>query len=409
MKILLINNRHFYGGGTETVYFNTAELLRNAGHEVIFFSIRREENIACEQEPYFAEEGGKVRQLCNYFYNKDAAKQLERLIEAEKPDIAHVHLFWGGLSPSILVVLRKHNIPIIHTVHEYRMVCPAYLLKDGKGIQCERCKGGKFYQCTLHRCSKGSMTESLFMTLEMYCRNRKYHPVKMIDGFLFVSNFTRNKHIEFDPRFKEARSMVLYNFPSEDIKKSYNPDLVTFGSYYLFYGRLSVEKGVSTLIKAFERHPQLQLKIVGSGSLESDLKAYCEEKKLNNIEFLGFKTGKELFDLVANAKFVCVSSECYENNPMTIVEANSLRTPVIGANLGGIAEIVEDEQTGLKFESGSADSLSAALEKSHEMNIDSYRAMKDSAYQFAKKNFNREIYAEKLVALYKEVIAERKN
>ena len=400
MKVLLINNRHFYDGGTETVYFNTAELLRHAGHEVIFFSFRRDENIKCNQEQYFVEHKKGIAYLRQYFYNKDAAKQLERLILEEKPDIAHIHLLWGGLSPSILVTLKKYNVPIVHTVHEYRMVCPAYLLKDGNGHQCERCKGGKYYNCFLHRCSKGSLSESFFMTLEMYYRNWKYHPTTLIDGFIFVSNFTRRKHIEFDNRFEDVSSVVIYNCPNAIVREAVDIDTDTYSSYYLYYGRLSVEKGVFTLLNAFSYFPHLKLKVVGSGPLEEDLKSFCSEKKLNNIEFLGFKKGRELFDLVAHAKYVCVPSECYENNPMTVVEANSLGIPVIGAGIGGTAEIVKNEVTGFTFESGNVKSLLDVITKSDEIEKELYQNQKKCALEFGKENFSRESHLNKLLDFY---------
>lgn len=404
MKVLLINNRHFPGGGTETVYFNTAQLLKQAGHEVVFFSIKRENNLACPQDSYFVDEGSKLKRLKNFFYNKDASKKLERLIIDEKPDIAHIHLFWGGLSPSILKTLRKHNVPVVHTVHEYRMVCPAYLLKDGKGKQCDRCKNGKFYQCFFHRCSKDSWMESLIMTLEIYHRNRKYHPSQLIDGFIFVSNFTRNKHIEFDSRFAKVQSTVLYNCPNDIITQSLDLKWDSYESYYLYYGRLSIEKGVSTLISAFERYPQLKLLIVGSGPLEMELREMCKEKQLMNIEFLGFKTGSELFDLVSHAKYVCVPSECYENNPMTVVEGYSLAVPVIGAGIGGTAEIVRDCETGYVFQSGSVDSLSNVINKTVVISRDEYLRQKENAYDFGKKNFSREVHLKKLLQFYNTII-----
>ena len=391
------------------VYFNTASLLIEAGHEVVFFSKRKAENLPCNQEPYFAEGSkGIISQTRNYFYNGDAAKQLEKLLKAEKPDIAHIHLIWGGLSPSILEELKKHRIPVVHTAHDYRMVCPAYLLKDGKGQFCERCKEGKFYNCVLQRCSKGSFMESLVMTMEMYNRNRRYHPTNLIDGFVFVSNFSRNKHIEFDKRFENANTTVLYNCPGEQVRDSLDMANNTYDSYYLFYGRLSTEKGIHTLIKAFEQFPQLKLRIVGSGSIEETLKAACSEKGQNNIEFLGYKTGKELYDLVAGAKYVCVPSECYENNPMTIVEAYSLGTPVIGASIGGISEVVQDGQTGYLFQSGSVESLRNALNKAACIDTESYSRQMRFSLEFGEKHFSRSSHVEHLLAFYKTVIDGKK-
>ncbi len=404
MKILLINNFFYRKGGSEAVFFNTADILREAGHEVMFFSFEDKKNIHINDSEYFIKRGGALCKIRDYFSNPLAAKKLDEVLTREKPDIAHAHLFWGGISPSIFAVLRKHSIPLVHTAHDYRMVCPAYLLTDGMGMFCERCKDGKFYQCAIHRCSKGSSAESLLMSIEMYYRNWINHPAKALDGIIFVSNFSRNKHFSFDKRLENVRTMVLYNFPGSQVKESLDMDKDTYDSYYLFYGRLSKEKGVFTLLKAFEKFPQLMLKIVGTGPLEEELKAYCFEHHLENVEFVGYKTGKELFDLVAGAKYVCVSSECYENNPMTIVEAYSLRTPVIGASIGGISEVVNDAKTGYIFESANVESLAYVLSLAHNLRKEDYNCQKEFAYQFANQHFNKDLYVERLVSFYKEII-----
>ena len=404
MKILLINNRHFRGGGADAVYFNTAKLLMDAGHQVVFFSQLDELNDPCEQELFFPGRGGKLSQIKHYFYNREAANKLEKLLVAEQPDVAHAHLFWGGLSSSIISVIHHFGIPLVHTAHDYRMVCPSYLLKDGDGKFCERCKGGKFYNCALHRCSKGSFIESILMSLEMYYRNIINHPAKAIDGILFVSQFSYNKHIEFDPLFRIANTSIIYNCPGEGVNKSLNLSFNTYESYYLYYGRLSVEKGVLSLIKAFERYPLLKLIIVGTGPIETQLMAYCKEKKLSNVLFVGYKNGKDLYDTVARAKYVCVPSECYENNPMTIVEAYSLSIPVIGASIGGISEIIRDGKTGFVFESGNLNSLTSAIDKSNSIVKEDFLDLKNNAYEFAKDNFSREKHLEKLLSFYKKTI-----
>lgn len=404
MKVLLINNCHWPRGGSEAVYYNTASLLKEHGHEVVFLSLEDEKNIHTAEPEYFVEYNGGINKIKNYFSNEDAARVLGDVLVKENPDIAHAHLFWGGISPSIFAVLKKHGVPLVHTAHDYRMVCPAYLLKDGKGKFCDRCKGGRFYNCTIHRCSKGNLVESVLMTTEMYFRNRKWHPAETINGIIFVSDFSMQKHLEFDKRFEKAKATVLYNCPGAMVEDSLNLTLDTYNSYYLFYGRLSEEKGVHTLIRAFEKYPQLKLKIVGTGPLEHELKDYCKEKLLPNVDFLGYKTGKELFDLVACAKFVCVPSECYENNPMTIVEAYSLATPVIGAAIGGISEIVADGETGFVFESGNTASLIAAIERASMLGEEEYAKLKQSAYAFGQENFSRKRHLEKLLNFYNEVI-----
>lgn len=404
MKILLINNCHWPRGGSEVVYYNTATLLKEAGHKVVFFSFEDENNILTGDLEYLIKKDVGFKKIKSYFNNEKAAQALDTILTKENPDIAHAHLMWGGMTAAIIPVLHKHGIPLVHTAHDYRMVCPAYLLKDGKGRFCERCKCGRFINCFLYRCSKGNLIQSALMSIEMYYRNRKWHPAKAIDGLIFVSNFSKNKHLEFDSSFAETKSMVLYNCPGQIVSESLDLSKDTCNSYYLFYGRLAEEKGIHTLLKAWDKFPVLKLKVVGTGVLEDTLKKYCAERELKNVEFLGYKTGKELYDLVAGAKYVCVPSECYENNPMTIVEAYSLGIPVIGAAIGGISEIVNNGKTGFLFESGNVKSLEEALLQSMNIGKEEYSTMKNNALCFSQENFGRKRYVERLVMFYKDVI-----
>ena len=412
MKILLIDNFHYRRGGAEVVYLNTGDMLQAHGHEVVWFSQKWEENVPSSTESYFPEGVNvntdhsikRLKGLINYFYNNQAAKSLKKLIDSEHPDIAHVHLFWGGLSTSILKVLKQAHIPVVHTVHDYRMVCPGYSFKDGYGRVCEKCHANHFTPCIYNKCAKGNIPMSIIMTMEMYFRNTLYHPSKYITAFIFVSRFSRDKHIEHDPKFASTKNRVLYNFSNRDISLYVDLSLSTFNSYYLYYGRLSFEKGLHTLILGFSKHKDKCLKIVGAGPLEEELKKLCNEKSITNVEFLGYKTGEELYDIVRRAKFVCVSSECYENNPMTIIESFTLGVPVIGASIGGITEIVEDGKTGFLFESGNIASLEKAIGRSDNLCIEEYQNMKIQSKQFADYNFNQENYYKSLLALYNEVI-----
>ena len=424
MKVLLINNCFWHRGGSEAVFFGTADLLREMGHEVVFFSMEDEKNIKDEEPAYIVRRGGKLTQIRNYFCNREAAKLLDVVLEKEKPDIAHVHLFWGGISPSIFAVLKKHGVPLVHTVHDYRMVCPAYTFRNGQGKVCEKCKGGHFMECFKGRCSKGSAVQSALMAAEMYYRNRKWHPAKELDGIIYVSNFSKQKHEEIDNRFVSIRNTVLYNFTKIGVDY---PMVEKDGGYYLYYGRLSYEKGIDTLLEVFAKYPQLTLKVVGTGPLEDDLKnkymrtnaargatedcasgsIAAGEKCYENIQFLGYHSGGALAELVRSARFVCVPSEWYENNPMTIVEAYSMGVPVIGANIGGIPEIVEEGRTGFLFESGDVQSLEKALARSFSVGATDYVKMKENALHFANENFDSEKYKERLIDFYKETIDGR--
>lgn len=400
MKVLLINNCFYRRGGSEAVFFNTAHLLQEHGHEVVFMSYRDEKNEKTGCPEYLLNWGGALKKMKGYFYNKEAKRVLEEIIEKEHPDIAHAHLLWGGIGVSIFKTLKAHHIPLVHTAHDYRMVCPAYTFKDGKGATCERCQKWNFYQCALHKCNKGSLVQSAIMTAEMYYRQMWFNPIKNIDGFIFVSKFAEQKHIEHNETFAKANRTFLYNYTTPAL----SADITKKDDYILFFGRLSREKGIHTLIEACSQLPDVTLKVVGTGPLEDELKRVCDSRKLRNIEFLGYKKGTPLYELVRNARFVCVPSEWYENNPMTIVESYSLGTPVIGANIGGIPEIVEEGKTGYLFESRDAKMLEQQIAKATSITDEEYRKMSEAAYAFYQKNFSKTAHYDKLMAFYQSVI-----
>ena len=399
MKVLLINNFHYRKGGSETVYFNTGRLLSENGHEVVWFAFDDPQNLPCSQPHTFADRPHRLSGITGYFYNRKVSRALDEFIEAEKPDIAHVHLIWGGMTPSIFKPLQKRGIPLVHTVHDYRMICPAYTFRDGSGRICEQCRGGKYFNCVRNRCSKGSFVKSLMMAAEMYFRNTWFKPVNNIDGFIFVSKFSRDKHFELQPSFRDKPGRVIYNsFPLSDIP------VVEDGGYYLYYGRLSHEKGVSTLIYVAALRPSVKFKIVGTGPLENELRSRVTSLGLDNIEFLGYKTGEELYSVVRNASFVVVPSEWYETLGMTIVEPYSFGRPVIAASIGGITEIVRDGDTGFLFESGNRDSLLDAIDRSLALTPEMKAEMSGKAYDFFLKHFTDDIYISEVMSFYKEII-----
>lgn len=409
MKILEINVFNYKKGGSETVYFNTTNILQENGNKVINFTLKWFDNYPSLQEEYFPEskETRKgllrpIKNFINYFYHFEAAKKLKQLIEDEKPDLAQIHLIWGQITPSILPILKKHNIPIIFTIHEYRIVCPAYTFRNGKGKICEECKGKKFYKCILYKCCKNSYILSIMMATEQYFRNLFFSPAKYIDGLIYVSKFAKEKHEEYMPLLKDKANIVLYNL-NHTIKSTITDS--PNERYYLFFGRLSHEKGIHTLIKAFEKIPTYKLKIVGVGPLEDELKEYIKNKNIKNIKFLGYKTGKELSTLIENAYFITVPSEWYENNPMTIIEGYSAGVPVIGTKIGGIPEIIQENKTGYLFSAGNIDELILTIIKSNQLTHNEYTKFQDNALKFARKHFNRDNYYPQLMNFYSQVLS----
>lgn len=411
MKILLIDVYNYNKGGAETVCFNTGRMLSEHGHDVVYFTLKWVQNNPSPFSSYYPESKEtrrgplkSLKNLVNYFYHFEAAKKIEHLIIDEKPDIAHIHLLWGQITPSIFPVLRKYNIPIVFTVHDYRIVCPAYTFRNGLGQVCEDCKGKYFYKCFTRTCCKGSKPMSAVMAAEQYFRNAFFNPAKYIDGFIYVSNFAKEIHNKYMPALQEKPSIVLYNF-SVDIADK--PKYLPTHRYFLFFGRLSYEKGIRTLLEAFRKLPESYLKIAGIGPKEAELKNFVVENNMKNVEFLGYEKGSELIDMVRNAYFVVVPSEWYENNPMTIIESYSVGTPVIGAKIGGIPEIVVDGRTGFQFESGDVASLERGISKTMGLTEAEYTDMSSNALAFARDNFGKESYYPRLASFYESLLKRK--
>lgn len=344
-----------------------------------------------------------VKNVINYFYHFEAAQKIEQLVKDEKPDIAHIHLLWGQITPSIFPVLKRYNIPILFTVHDYRIVCPAYTFRNGKGIICEDCKGKYFYKCFTHTCCKGSKAMSAVMAAEQYFRNWFFNPAKYIDGFLYVSKFAKEIQEKYMPEVRQTHNITLYNFTTSIATTSKQ---IPTNKYFLFFGRLSYEKGVKTLLKAFKELPECNLKIVGTGPKEKELKLFVSNNSMNNVEFLGYKRGLELIDLVKNAYFVIVPSEWYENNPMTIIEAYSVGTPVIGAKIGGIPEIIIDGKTGYQFTTGNSDNLQETIKKIFSLTPEAYQRLSAGTLEFAHENLSLENYYPRLIAFYSHFLKQ---
>lgn len=410
MKVLQINKYYYPKGGAETVFFNTIDLLRRNGHEVVPFTLKHDKNLKSEYDRYFVDypelsESGvftKIKNIPSFLYNREAARQLEKLILIEKPDVAHIHLMFNSLSVSILPVLAKYNIPTVMTVHDYRLICPAYTMKNGKGDICEKCLHTRAYwQCMVLKCSNGNFLNSTLLALDSYVRRSTYNPINYISKFLFVSNFARGKHIESDYRY-ESKSTQLYNFTLIDKEGEKNKK-----NYILYVGRLSKEKGLGSLVEAAKELPHVKFKIIGTGPLTKEIEDSIVGN--SNIELLGFKYGEELIDYIQSAKFLLVTSEWYENNPMVIIEAMTLGTPVIGSRIGGIPELIEEGQSGFLFEMKNVEDLKRTIHKALRISDNEYEEMCNFAEQEAKRKFSKDVHYAKLMSVYTSLVSAKQS
>ncbi|MBT7392855.1 glycosyltransferase family 4 protein [archaeon] len=404
MKILQINNYHYLKGGAEKVYFETSRILEQyGGHEVIHFSVLDKEIVESKTKKYFIASRkydtpiNKIRNLLSFFYSFEAKYNLTRLIKNEKPDIAHLHIFYGRLSSSILGVLKKHKIPVVMTVHEYKMLCPQYLFLDNKKNICEKCANGNSLYCVLEKCNKGNFFNSLISALEVKFRDIFFSYEKNIDKFIFVSDFIYKKHLEYIPSL-EKKSVVIENII--DFNK-FKPKIKK-GDYFLYFGRLSEEKGLLNLLTIAKINQNINYKIVGTGLLENKLKDIVANNSLRNVEFLGAKYDEELIDIIQNCSFVIAPSIVYESFGLSIVESFSCSKPVIASNLGSYSELINSSR-GFLFKYNEISDLMKKINCANNLNSKMYMEMAENCNFFIKNRYSEIDYYNKLINAYNDV------
>ncbi len=408
MKILQINNCHYRRGGADVVYLNTIELLKEKGQEVIEFSQSSDKNETALFADNFVEYYDvlnlsfikKIKKSPRLLYSVESGKKLADLIEKTKPDIAHIHLYKGILTASILPVLKKYKIPVALTLHDFSLLCPRNLLFDGANKICEKCITGTTFNCIIKRCNRKNLFFSTMSFLEYNLNNNFYKPEDYFNRIISVSKFNYQKHSlreNLKPRLTQ-----LYNFfPNINAVKTSNIK----GNYFLFFGRLSIEKGLNTLFTAAKLiDKSIKIKVAGTGPMEEELKQRLYLENIDNIEMLGYKTGTDLEKLISNSSFIIVSSECYENNPMTIVEGYSYGKPVIGSRIGGIPELIEEGTTGYQYEMANHKELSEVITKANSLSDESYKAISGNAREFAIENFSDTVHYQRLMEIYKTML-----
>ena len=402
MRVLMTNNYYYIRGGAERVVMEEQALLESHGHTVVPFARSCPEMLSSPYERYFprlddwrsAVGFRKVRVALRMIYNRSVRRSLAALLRQVRPDVVHAHNIYGGLTTAVLDAAWEMHVPVVMTLHDLKLMCPSYLMLN-HGKVCERCMGGRFFHCTLTRCHKESLAASLVYTAESYFNKwlRKYEKVAF---FVCPSRFMKQKLLESG--IKEKRCVYIPNFVDAT---TFTPSLQV-GQYALYLGRLSQEKGVFTLLKAFEGLT-IPLRIVGAGPMQAKLESHASEKRMSHVSFEGYRSGEELKNLIQNAAFVVMPSKCYENAPMTILEAYAHAKPVIGACIGGIPEMIEDGQTGMLFRPGHVKELRDAI-LTLWRNPRAIREMGNQVRRKVEREFSPEVHYEKLAGIYQRVI-----
>ena len=399
LTILNISQNHYIRGGSDRYFFTMGALLQKHGHRVIPFTAASPRNEPTEWSRYFPrgadfEHPGPV-DLVRYLYSHAAVKSVNRLLGQTNVDIAHFHIYYGKLTASILGRLKKAGIPLIQTLHEYKLTCPVYSHLSNDEI-CEACAGKHFWRALPKRCNRGSLARTALSVTESYV-SRTLGAVDKFDHFISVSHFLRKK-------------MMAQGIPGEKISTVHNfvdvsdicPNF-SKGDYLLYFGRLHQSKGIFTLIEAAAPLKQVPLYIVGDGEAMPEIQRLVEQNGCEHIHILGFKQGDELRELIQKSICTLLPSEWYENCPMAVLESYAYGKPVIGADIGGIPELIDDEVDGFLVPSGGTEALRDKLlwmyehkAEAAEMGITGRRKMETE--------FNAEIHYQKIMDVYQQFL-----
>ena len=392
MKILLVHNTYQQAGGEDVVFQQEKQNLQRGGHRVATY-----ERSNHELEQYSALQRATL--IKTIVWNTDSRREFAQLLARESPDLVHVHNTFVMISPSIYSACREQGVPVVQTLQNYRLMCPgALFFRDGK--VCEECVEHSLWRGIQHGCYRDSQlqTAGVALMLAWHRQLKTYH--ELVDCSVAATEFSRAKFVAAG--FNPDKIVVKPNFMDQDPRPRERA-----GDYAVFTGRLSQEKGVATLVAAWERvHSGIPLKIVGDGPLRAGLEAQAKARGLKGITFCGRLSREESIATVKGSRFQITPSVWYEGFPMVIVEAFACGVPVLCSRLGGMQEIVEESSTGLHFNPGDAEDLAAKVEwawnhpaELAEMGLAARRKF-ETDYT-AEKNYTRlmEIY-ERTVATY---------
>lgn len=406
MKILQINKFHYLKDGASRSYFETVRLLERQGHEVAVFSMRHPDNLPTPWSHYFIDQinydalrgwRSRLKAAINIIYNRQAARNLEKLIMDFHPDVAHLHIVYHQLSPSIIRVLKKHKIPMVMTLHDYKIIAPNYTLFN-KGRVSYRACGGHYYQCVIDKAVKNSYHKSLIAAVEAYIYHNILKTYDMIDVFIAPSEFMKKICLRYGVP-AEKITVLSHFIPTDFLQpvKSNQPR----ENYILYVGRLSEEKGVKCLLHALPLiKKNLILKIVGTGPQKDSLKSLAQSLHIaDRVEFLGTQDSHAISKLMRLAQGTVIPSVWLEVFGYVAIESLVQQTPVIAAKIGALPEVVKDGVNGLLFSSGNSADLAVKINNITTIKLD-YNLQKNKIIeQYDNKN-----HYKKLISIYNKVL-----
>jgi glycosyltransferase involved in cell wall biosynthesis len=401
LTLLSVNNYYYARGGAEVAFLRHNGMLSAAGWSIAPFCMKHESNRLDEWNDDFVDEIelgrasdgllAKVRKGAKAVYSFEARKKVERLIDRVDPDLCHAHNIYHHISPSILSVIHRREIPLVMTLHDLKIACPAYSMLTHDGV-CERCRDGRLFQVATNRCMKGSAALSVLVMIESYLHRYLRSYLDNVDAFIVPSRFFKKKLGEWG--FDESRFEYVPNFVDvEHVEPRFEP-----GRRFVYFGRLTRQKGVATLIEAAAA-AGVSLDVIGEGPEKEQLEKLAAARG-GDVRFLGYLTGDALRDAIAGARAVVMPSEGYENAPLSVLEACGLGKPVIVADIGGIPEMVADGETGWIFPPRSVESLAERLRFVADLADDDVRAAGEAARRRVAEEFSPQRYMEGVRRVY---------
>ncbi len=401
MKILFINNFLFTVGGVETYIKSLSEELVNLGHDVQFFGMDDSRNFFSNRYGIYSRKIDlKTKNLLKLFYYSFSLIysirnkiRLTKLLLLLKPDIVHLNNINYNLTTSIFDPIRKLRIPIVKTIHDAQISCSNHrLLIPDKNIPCTKCNSGNFTHALRNKCIDGSFSKSFLGMIESYF-NHIFKRYLKIDLFIFPSKFMLENHSKL--YLNNSKFIFLPNFARLNKVQSdlipINP--VIFDNYCLFFGRLSVEKGIHLIIKLSKNFPNENFVFVGSGPMKASIPT-----NQSNIQVLDFISDNTLLSsIISAAKLTFSPSIWYENSPLNVIESINLGTPVLGSNIGGIPEFISDGINGKLFKSGNYEDFSNKF-------IEAIKLKGFNVQSDFNSMINSKQYANNLIKKYEELI-----
>lgn len=385
-KILIVHNRYLQYGGEDSVVASEMELLKSHGHEVRIYT-RDNQEVAGMSKPGL---------FVNSIWSRKTQDELRQLISEFCPDIIHVHNTLPLISPVVYWVASEMKVPIVQTIHNFRLAClQAMFLRDSE--VCEDCMGKVPWRGVIHKCYRGSFSASLASAISLQAHRVIGTYRNKVNAYIALNDFCRNKLVEMglskDRIFIKPNFVSISTISDNTNSRSGNP---------LFVGRLSKDKGVEVLVEAIKSFPDIMFDIVGVGPYDHDFHG------LTNVDMKGNLPLDEVYALMSAAPFLIMPSIWYENMPRTLVESYGCGTPVIASQIGALAELVENEKSGLLFIPGSSDDLCRAIKWA----IDHPVEMRDMG-SYAREKYNREYTEEQnyamLIDIYERVTLLGKN